>query len=413
MKVKVDTHVDSLRKAAAAAKNEALAMIFGKDNSDGEMLWGLLHIKIVKCVKLRNLDRLSNFTIGALRGKKDKSDPYVEAFIDEYRLLKTSIYQDNLDPVFDEEFFCPVAHYTEGVTFNVMDQDIMKDELMGKYILPVKELIKQVDDADMEENPELAPGDLKRVCLHKIVELSGKKVMKSQGALEFMIEFIPTRMLPKSPEVPGVYFHTTYGNDVKLYMNADDDGSAPIVKYGGINDDEKVWKPPRLWRDIYDCMCNAKQFIYAVGWSFDTDQYLLRGEELTKALADGNYSPQIGELLKSKADEGLVVNLMQWDDYSSSTVTAGKMGTYDEKTRRFFSGTKVKARFMSMIGGETNTFLEGQNKKMAFTHHQKFIIMDAPKVDGSGRELFAFIGGIDLTEGRWDNRQVCFGETFT
>ena len=62
---------------------------------------------------------------------------------------------------------------------------------------------------------------------------------------------------------------------------------------------------------------------------------------------------------------------------------------------------------MSMVGGETNTVLQDQNKKMAFTHHQKFIIMDAPKVDGQGRELFAFIGGIDLTEGRWDNRQVC------
>jgi phospholipase D1/2 len=112
-------------------------------------------------------------------------------------------------------------------------------------------------------------------------------------------------------------------------------------------------------------------------------------------------------LLKSKAEEGLTVNLMQWDDYSSTSVTAGKMGTHDEKTRKFFSGTRVKARFMSMVGGETNTLLQDQNKKMAFTHHQKFIIMDAPKVDGQGRELFAFIGGIDLTEGRWDNRQVC------
>ena len=28
-------------------------------------------------------------------------------------------------------------------------------------------------------------------------------------------------------------------------------------------------------------------------------------------LADGKYSPRIGELLKSKAEEGLVVNLMQ------------------------------------------------------------------------------------------------------
>merc|ERR1719221_756021 len=42
---------------------------------------------------------------------------------------------------------------------------------------------------------------------------------------------------------------------------------------------------------------------------------------------------------------------------------------------------------------------------MFFTHHQKFIIVDAPKEEGGGRELLAFVGGIDLTLGRWDNRQ--------
>ena len=168
-----------------------------------------------------------------------------------------------------------------------------------------------------------------------------------------------------------------------------------------------MWSPPRLWRDIYDAMCNANQFIYAVGWSFDADQLLLRGDELTKELVHGKYSPRLGDLLMSKAEEGLVVNLMQWDDFSSNMVVeAGKMGTHDEKTRNFFEGTKVNARFMSMVNGEMNT-IEGQNTKMAFTHHQKFIIMDAPRVDGDGRELIAFIGGIDLTEGRWDNRQVC------
>jgi len=51
------------------------------------------------------------------------------------------------------------------------------------------------------------------------------------------------------------------------------------------------------------------------------------------------------------------------------------------------------------------TLLEGQSKKMAFTHHQKFIIMDCPKENGEGKELLAFIGGIDLTEGRWDNQK--------
>jgi hypothetical protein len=57
--------------------------------------------------------------------------------------------------------------------------------------------------------------------------------------------------------------------------------------------------------------------------------------------------------------------------------------------------------------------LQGTNKTMALTHNQKFIIMDAPKSNGEGRELRAFVGGIDLTEGRWDNRQVCRMITLT
>ena len=74
-------------------------------------------------------------------------------------------------------------------------------------------------------------------------------------------------MLSKDMEVPGVYFNSTKGNDVKLYMNADDDGSAPIIKYGGANDDDKIWQPPRLWRDIYDKICDARHFIYVAGKS--------------------------------------------------------------------------------------------------------------------------------------------------
>ena len=49
--------------------------------------------------------------------------------------------------------------------------------------------------------------------------------------------------------------------------------------------------------------------------------------------------------------------------------------------------------------------IEGLSKKLSFTHHQKYVIMDTPRVDGEGRELFAFVGGIDLTLGRWDNRK--------
>ena len=399
------------------AKNKLSSMVHYVKEGDGELLWGLLHIKIIKCEKLRDRDDASNLLGAITKGTADKSDPYVEAYVQDYRLLKTRCYEDDLNPVFNEEFFCPVAHYTDCVTFKVMDKDMLVAHVLGQYDLPVSELIKHVDETDLKDSPNLSPRDLKRVGVHKTVELSAEKI-RDRGTLEFMIEFIPTRLLPKTPEVPGLYFSPTKCNDVKLYMNADDDGSAPVVRYGGQNDDEKVWKPPRMWRDVFDAMCDAKQFIYAVGWSFDTDQYLLRGEELDKALADNKYSPKLGELLKIKAEEGIVVNLMQWDDFSSNLVKeTGKMGTHDEKTRKCLHGSKVNARFMSMVGEDTgilggqnslSNMLQGTNKTMAFTHHQKFIIMDAPKLNGEGRELRAFVGGIDLTEGRWDNRQVRF-----
>jgi len=393
--------LDAAKRAARGRKNALFDKVFHHNGSGGKLLWGLLHVKIIRCKKLRNLDRLNVASI-IRTGRVDKSDPYVTAFIGDYRLLKTKCIDNDLNPEFNEEFYCPVAHVTDKIAFKVFDKDTLADDTLGNYFLPASELIKLVDEEDMQADPKLAQGDLKRVGLHKIVYLDGKK---HYGTLEFFVEFIPTRMLAKTMEVPGTYFQETIGNDVKLYMNADDDGSAPIVKYGGENDDEKVYTPPRLWRDIYDAICNAKHFIYVAGWSIDTSQYLLRGEELRKTLEKGKYSPRIGDLLKSKADEGVVVDLMQWDDYTSNFLLPGMNGTFDEKTREFFRNTNVNSRFVGMAGDDTNTLFQGQSKKMGFTHHQKYIILDAPKANGNGRELFAFVGGIDLTEGRWDNRK--------
>ena len=251
-----------LKGKAEAKKNELLDKLFHDNSKSGKhLLWGLLHIKIIGCTKLRNLDRLGVKSLLTKR-KMDKSDPYVTAFINDYRLCKTKYIDDDLDPIFNEEFYCPVSHVTEGITFKVKDKDIIKDERLGQYILPVSQLIKTVTDADIQEDSTLEPGDLKRCGVHKVVYLNGKK---DYGTFEFKMEFIPTRMLSKGMEVPGVYFNSTKGNDVKLYMNADDDGSAPIIKYGGANDDDKIWQPPRLWKDIYDKMCAAKHFIYVAG----------------------------------------------------------------------------------------------------------------------------------------------------
>lgn len=311
---------------------------------------------------------------------------------------------DDLNPVYDEEFYCYVAHTAKEIAFKVIDyDDISTDDTIGKYKLDVRELVRFPNEEDWAL-PEMARQDrLLRTGVHKSIHLNGKK---KNGSLEFFVEFVPKHMLGKTLEVPGVYFPATTGNDVSFYVNADDDGTSPKVTYRGSDGDKRKFKPGRLWRDIYDALCEAKHLIYAVGWSFDVDQHLLRGEELDN-LGSGGYSAQIGPLLKAKADEGVVVNLMQWDDFSSNIFNpGGKMGTHDEKARNFFKGTKVNAEFMGTKGDGTNTVWQGQNKTMFFTHHQKFVVCDAPRGKSGERELLAFVGGIDLTEGRWDNRQV-------
>ena len=173
-------------------------------------------------------------------------------------------------------------------------------------------------------------------------------------------------------EVPGVYFQQTNGNKVKLYVNADDVEKEPL-QYGAENPtvsvdndggvemgepEQQVWTPQRLWRDTYDAICQAKIMIYITGWSVDVSQSLLRGEEKEEAIKNGKYSPYIGELLKQKAEEGVVVNIMVWDDATSNDLLGGMMGTKDEEARNCFQNSKVTLVLAPMAGDEMNNLHE-------------------------------------------------------
>ena len=50
---------------------------------------------------------------------------------------------------------------------------------------------------------------------------------------------------------------------------------------------------------------------------------------------------------------------------------------------------------------EFTDFLQNEFSTGAYTHHQKSVICDAEAASG-GRRLMAFVGGLDLTGGRWD-----------
>lgn len=362
------------------------------------LLRGYLHIKIIRCSNLRNLDCNKCIIAPPSSLVHDVSDPFVTVHAGKHRLAKTTLKNDDLNPVWNEDFYVPVAHYATHLRFAVRDDDFnLYDELIGETFLPVEELVKFSD-----ENKPL------RVGVHKIAWLNKKP---RHGSLEFFVDYLPLELLSPMPmEVPGVYFPQQSGNRVKLYVNADDGKPGlPKVTYGSQTgngsgeiqeESQHVWKPPRLWRDTYDSICQAKHLIYITGWSVDVNQSLLRGDEKDVALKNGKYSPFLGELLKQKADEGVAVHLLVWVDVSSH------MGTKYEIAKRFFQNTKAIFRLVAMLGDDKNRFDEHAGQVIMFTHHQKAVILDSPRTDDSNkRELLAFVGGIDLTNGRYDTHE--------
>eukprot|EP00878_Enallax_costatus_P026488 GHUV01028427.1.p1 GENE.GHUV01028427.1~~GHUV01028427.1.p1 ORF type:complete len:586 (+),score=168.14 GHUV01028427.1:193-1950(+) len=129
------------------------------------------------------------------------------------------------------------------------------------------------------------------------------------------------------------------------------------------------------------------------------------------------------------------VLLLVWDDRSNNLgLHPGLMATHDQATYAYFKHTDVTCILCPRQGGMEETFLQNMTTGNLFTHHQKTVILDAPipgadqypnvpKLSQSGginrlrstigrqqddvprearRRVIAFVGGLDLTDGRYD-----------
>ncbi len=159
------------------------------------------------------------------------------------------------------------------------------------------------------------------------------------------------------------------------------------------NSDGSQYTPTRAWKDLYDCLNAAQKFIYITGWSVFTQIKLLRGED------DADETTvSIGDLLKAKALLGVRVLVMVWNEKLSTDFSAGMMGTHDEETLDFFQDSEVRCVLTSRSKSD---FLSDQFVSTCYTHHQKTVICDA-EMDESQFKVIAFIGGLDITDGRYD-----------
>ncbi|XP_024993710.1 phospholipase D beta 1-like [Cynara cardunculus var. scolymus] len=344
------------------------------------LLHGNLDITVKEANNLPNLDAL-NKKFSPLSGT---SDPYVTISVANAVIGRTFVLNNSENPVWMQRFCVPVAHHTTEVLFVVKDSDVLGSQLIGAVGIPAAQLVANA----------VVKGTF------PILNASGQPC-KPGAVLALSIEYTPVDKVvlsrngvwsgPEFKGVPGTYFPLRRGGKVTLYQDAHVDGSLPILKL----DRGLKYVQGDCWRDICDAIRQARRLIYITGWSiFHKVQLVRYGPKARDSI--------LGELLKSKAEEGVRVLLLVWDDPTSKSIfgykTEGVMQTHDEETRVFFKNSSVQVLLCPRSIAKSSW--AKKDAETIYTHNQKTVIVDADA--GIKRRIMAFVGGLDLCVGRYD-----------
>lgn len=313
------------------------------------LLHGNLDIWVYEAKNLPNMDMFHK-TLGDLFGKlpgnmsnkieghmnrKITSDPYVSISVSSAVIGRTYVISNDENPVWRQHFYVPVAHYGAEVHFVVKDSDILGAQLIGVVAIPVEQIYS---GAKVEGT-------------YPIVNASGKPC-KAGATLSISVQYTPIDKLqtyhqgieagPDYHGVPGTYFPLRRGGTVTLYQDAHCfDGCLPNIKL----DRGMYYVHGKCWRDIFDAIGQARRLIYITGWSVWHKVRLVRdcGQALECSL---------GELLKSKSQEGVRVLLLVWDDPTSRNIWGYK--TVSKVTFRNYEFIVV---CMFLVGKYINIFM--------------------------------------------------------
>ncbi|XP_027360843.1 phospholipase D delta [Abrus precatorius] len=345
-------------------------------------------------IKFHSSDAAADGSVGRTHEHRKiiTSDPYVTVSVPQATVARTRVLKNSQKPVWNESFHIPLAHPVVDLEFRIKDDDVFGAQTMGTVKIPAK---------------RIATGELISGWF-PIIGSSGKPP-KPDTALHIEMKFTPVEENPlyragiaADPEHRGVrntYFPVRKGSSVRLYQDAQcPDMTVPEIKLDG----GKIYRHGKCWEDICYAISEAHHMVYLVGWSIYHKVKLVR--EPTRPLPRGG-DLTLGELLKYKSEEGVRVLLLVWDDKTSHDKvffkTSGVMQTHDEETRKFFKHSSVMCVLAPRYASSKMSFLKQQVVGTVFTHHQKCVIVDT-QAAGNNRKITAFIGGLDLCDGRYD-----------
>ncbi|XP_024961268.1 phospholipase D delta-like isoform X2 [Cynara cardunculus var. scolymus] len=336
------------------------------------------------------------------RHKMVTCDPYVTVCLAGATIARTRVIPNSQDPVWDEHFVTPVAHPVTHVEFQVKDNDVFGAELIGVASI----------SAERIKSGELIDD------WFSIIGPFGKPP-KPNASIRLQIQFTSCDDAERKDKsfdgeelfcLRDSYFPVRGGGNVTLYQDAHVvEGQLPEIELGGGGGGEEeegvkcnFYKQRGCWEDICHAILEAHHLVYIVGWSIYDKVKLVR--EPNAPLPNGG-DLTLGELLKYKSEEGVRVLLLVWDDKTSHNKffikTEGVMETHDEDTRKFFKHSSVHCVLSPRYASTKLSIIKQQVVGTLYTHHQKCVIVDT-QAQGNYRKISAFIGGLDLCDGRYD-----------
>lgn len=347
--------------------------------------------KLCTCYKVQMIEEIEEIThIGKGLSRLYATIDFGTARVARTRPLKHA----PSNPKWNQSFFIFCAYEADQITIQVKDELLVGALVIGKTNIPMARLLAG----------ETVEG------WFDLFGILGNS--KPTGKILIKLEFHNVRADPswgqgiKGCDIPGVhysFFRQEKGNKITLYQDSHTSNEfKPRISLG----QGRFYEPARCWEDIYKALNGAKHIIYIAGWSVYTKITLVRDKDKT------TQGVTLGELLKRKANEGVRVLLLVWNDRTSVSLglpgakTTGIEHTHDEDTGAYFRGSKVHCVLCPRNPDNGSSRVQGIEVGLMFTHHQKTIVVDVGISERNPvqRKLVSFVGGIDLCDGRYDNQ---------
>lgn len=132
------------------------------------------------------------------------------------------------------------------------------------------------------------------------------------------------------------------------------------------------------YRAFYEAGQRAQRSLLLAGWQFDTGACLLRGDEAEQAPLPVTLAEYLAALCERRPE--LRVYILAWDFHA---VFAFEREWMQDLRFRWLTNDRVQ-------------FLFDAHHAEGGSHHQKFVVIDGQ---------LAFLGGLDLCDHRWDDRE--------